>query len=685
MVSEVDVEFRDSVAVLALNRPVANALSPSLRQALELTIRSAIDDNTIKAIVLKGVGQGFSSGVDIGEYEGPLENPWVGDLCHLIENAPKPIVAAMHGVALGAGFELALAAHARVADRAARVALPEVTLGLIPGAGGTQRLSRITGAQVALECLMTGRVIPVNDPKFRRVFEKLVDGDPVEHAIEMALELASKGTWIPTRDRHPGLTDPEAYQASVQAVAARIGNKNCAERDIVRCIEAAQLLPFEQGIQLERVLFEDRLTSKAARASRHFFAAERRANAMPDLSKGQASTINVVALLCQGVLAVELAVQCLDAGQSVMLVNADGSAANAVTDRVAALYDAAVNRERLKEVVRNERLARMKITDLPRALQQADIFFDDASLVLTDGLPAVKSTAVWASVNGENCDLSRLKKVHAEGKHVVLKHSRPAHSTQLIELAVPYGTSSDSTASVVQSLARSRRTVVRSALVPGLLSDNLNFALFGAALALCEAGVMPQEIDEAACQLGFPNGPFALADVLGLVEVQNRHNRLCDARSLKAPKALALLTARIAAGAKGRAVGRGIYCYSDGKMRPDPECEEWLENWHRTCEADRKPASDIGQALLAALVNEAARLISERRVLRASDLDIVAVKGMGFDRRLGGPLLQADFMGILHLLQEMKSLASLDQDIWTPHPKIIEMVKYGQGFFGRAT
>ena len=679
------MKYRDGVAVLGLNRPVANALSPSLRRTLEDSIQSAVDDATTKAIVLKGIGQGFSSGVDIGEYDGPLEQPWVGDLCSLIESAPKPIVAAMHGAALGAGFELALAAHARVADRAARVALPEVTLGLIPGAGGTQRLARITGAQVALECLMSGRAIPANDLKLRRVFEKLVDGDPVEAAVEMALGLATKGTWIRTRDRHPGLTDPEGYQAAVQAVAARVGDKDSAEHDILRCVEAAQLLPFEQGVQLERVLFEDRLKSKAARASRHFFAAERRANAMPDLSKGQAFPINNVALLSQGALAVELAIQCLDAGQRVMLVNADSSAANAITNRVAAIYDAAVKRERLKDDVRSERLSRMKVTPLAQALQQADIVFDDASFVLPEGLPAIQPKAVWASLNGETCDPSRLKSVQAVGHHVVLRHSRPAHSTHLVELAVPKETSADVTASVVQSLAQSGRTVVRSALFPGMLSNNLNFALFGSALALCRAGFMPEKIDEAACALGFRKGPFASADAMGLVEAQNRHKILCDARSLKSPEALALLTARIAAGAHGRAMGRGIFLYTDGKTHPDPELEEWLEAWRPTREADRLSAIDIGGALHAALVNEAARLISDRRVLRPSDLDVVAVKGMGFDRRLGGPLLQADFRGILHLMQDMKSLTSLDPELWTPHPKIVEMVKYGQGFFGRST
>lgn len=684
MVSEVDVEHRDGIAVLGLNRPVANALAPSVRRALHHEVKAALEDADIRAIVLKGMGQGFSSGVDLAEYEGPLEDPWVGDLCGLIEEAPKPIVASLHGAALGAGFELALAAHGRVADRATRIALPEVTLGLVPGAGGTQRLARITGAQVALEFLLSGRATVAGDAKLRRVFDRLLDGDPLEEAVSLASDMAAAGTWTRTKDREPGLTDPDGYQRAVQAVAARVGDADSAERDIVRCVEAAQLLPFDQGILFERTLFEDRLVSKAARASRHLFAAERRAGAMPELSKGRAHPVNIVAVLANGQIAVEVAIQCLDAGHVVMLTDGDRQQAHAIKARVSAIYDAAITRKRLDSKARDERLSRLKIAPVSEGLKQADLVLDDGTQAMPEGAAAIKSNAVWASLQGEMPEADRLKAVGAQGQHVVLKYSRPAHSTSLVELAVPADTGPDAVSSIVQNYVKAGRTVVRSALFPGLLRDNLFFSLFGAALALCRAGVSPQKIDEAASELGFLKGPFAMADAEGLPQVQNRHKSLCEARSQNVPEALSLLSARIASGAKGRAAGKGIFLYEDGGAHSDPELADWLTEWRGTAPLELPANTDVMRALHAAYINEAACLIEDKRVLRASDLDVVAVKGMGYDRRRGGPLLQADFAGLLAIMQDMKKMAPLDEAIWRPHPRLVEMVKYGEGFFGRA-
>jgi 3-hydroxyacyl-CoA dehydrogenase len=683
VVSEVNEERDDGIAVLELNRPVANALAPSLRKELETRLTAALADPVVKAIVLKGAGQGFSSGVDITEYERPLEAPWVGDLCEMIEDAPKPVVAALHGSALGAGFELALAAHARVADRSARVALPEVTLGLIPGAGGTQRLSRVTGAQVALEFLLAGRATEAKDARLRRVFERLVDGDPLNEAKTLANEMAVSGNWKRTRDRDPGLTDPEGYQQAVQAVAARIAAADSAERDIVKCVEAAQLLPFDQAIIFERALFDDRIKSQAARASRHAFASERRAGVMPEIAQGQARPVNHIALLGQGALMVELAIQGLDSGQQVTLVTATDPQAKAIIDRVAAIYDAAVNRQRLQPTAKDQRLSRLKSADLASALEQADLVLDDGTLLLPDEAPALRPGTVWASLQGETPDPKRIATVQAAEMHVVLKHSRPAHSTHLVELAVPEATRPDAVATVARSMSTTGRTIVRSGVIPGLLSGNLFFAMFGAGLALCRAGYEPERIDNAAHDLGFRNGPFETADILGLPQVLSRHESLSKARGHNPPKDLEILSARIAAGAKGRAVGKGIYRYENGAPQSDPSLSEWLAAWRQDGQGALPDGTDVKRALHAAFVNEAARLIEDKRVLRAADIDVVAVKGMGFDRRLGGPLLQADFLRVFSLLQAMQHLEALDSAIWTPHAKILDMVKHGEGFFGR--
>ena len=204
MTSEVHHELRDGVALVTLDRPVANALAPSLRAELRDVLADVMADDAARAVVLRGAGNGFSSGVDISEYDGPLASPWISDLCTLIENAPKPVVACLHGAVLGAGFELALAAHARVASRQARLALPEVTLGLIPGGGATQRLPRIVGAQAALEFMLSGQIVAADDPRMARLCDRLVESDPLEAALDLARDLAGRGTWRRTCDFQRG-------------------------------------------------------------------------------------------------------------------------------------------------------------------------------------------------------------------------------------------------------------------------------------------------------------------------------------------------------------------------------------------------------------------------------------------------------------------------------------------------
>jgi 3-hydroxyacyl-CoA dehydrogenase len=308
----------------------------------------------------------------------------------------------------------------------------------------------------------------------------------------------------------------------------------------------------------------------------------------------------------------------------------------------------------------------MKTQPFSEIASQADLVLDDGARALPETGGPVKEGAVWASVQGETLKADRLKAVGAQDNHVVLKPGRPAHSTSLIELAVPEGTGPDAVATIVQNYVNAGRTVVRSALIPGLLRENLFFSLLGAALT------------------GFQRGPFAMADAEGLPQVQSRHKSLCEARSQDVPNTLALLSKQIASGAKGRAAGRGIFLYQDGEPRPDPQLEGWLAQWRSEATLELPATTDVKRALHSAFINEAIRLIENKRVLRASDLDVVAVKGMGYDRRRGGPLLQADFDGLLALMQDMKKLAALDESIWKPQPRLVEMVKYGEGFFGRS-
>ena len=520
--AEVHHERRGDVAILTMDRPVANALAPSLRAELISRIDTANSDPATCAIVLQGSGSVFSSGVDIPEYDAGLQSPWISDLCQHIEDSPKPVVAALHGVALGGGFELALAAHLRVAAKGTRVALPEVTLGLIPGGGATQRVPRLIGAQAALELMISGQAVDVSNPRMKQIIDQITPDHPLEIAVAAARTLAQAGRWRRTCDQTTGLGDPQQYQAAVRSVLGRVQNAASTEADIARCIEAALLLPFKRGMAFERMTFEDRRTAPDARARRFFYAAERRAMIMPEKASGQASAIGDVALLGEGELVIELAIACLDAGLRVALVAKDEATGSANRHRIGSAYDGATARNRMTASERDTRMARVTAAGLAEAIVKADLVLDTGQLPLDEKLGALKDGVVWAMLTGDAAaSFDPPDEAAFDGRCVGLRVHRPAHSAKLIEVSVAPGTHPDAVVTVSDLFSRMGRTAIRCTPLPGLVGNNMSAAFYEAALVLAEAGADPYKVDAAARSLGFGAGPFQMIDREGLPYLAN--------------------------------------------------------------------------------------------------------------------------------------------------------------------
>lgn len=277
LVSEVYSEFREGVAILSLCRPVANTLSPTMRAELFQHLEQAYSDAALKGVILRGIGECFSTGLDLAEYDDGLASPDVSELCTLIEDGPKPVVMALHGSAFGAGFELALAGSVRIAKTETTAALPELSFGLIPCGGATQRLPRLVGAHSSLDFMLTGRVLDVSDPLLEGVFDLVTELDPTELALQLVKELSSTGQWPRTKESVAGLADPFAYRQAINEASLRLLNRGDAVDCLLRCVEAAQLLPYSQGLALEKSALEDLRTSKSARAQRHLYLAEKKA------------------------------------------------------------------------------------------------------------------------------------------------------------------------------------------------------------------------------------------------------------------------------------------------------------------------------------------------------------------------------------------------------------------------
>lgn len=663
MTGQIQIERHDGVAVLRMDRPVANALAPQLRADLSMALLGAAQDDDVRAVVICGAGPGFSSGVDLTEYDRPLASPWVGELCREIEDFPKPVVAALHGSVLGAGVAIALAAHARVIQATARLALPEISLGMIPGAGATQRAPRLVGAQVALELMLAGKPVAASDPRIRLFFDQITPDDPHPAAIALARKLADKGSWVRTRDRARGLSDPVGYQRALTAVAERLAGQGGAGADIVRAVEAAQLLPFEQGLEFEQVLFEDRLQSPEARAQRHIFAAERRAAIMPELAQGKASPLNRIALVggTGGALA-DVAMLYLDVGKEVQVDDAE------IPPRLKRIYDEAVEKGRLDAAGRDARLARL--TQEARN-GWADLVLDAREGRAAEGaLPAPQQGGMVARLDtGAGLADAALG----------LRVYRPAHNLRMTEISVTKGTPAAAVASLARMCADMGRVAVRAAqpAAGAGVGHGMMAALYLASLDLVRAGLTPLRVDQAAQRMGLRMGPFLMMDTEGLAQVEHRLRRAAADLGLGDGWAGAL-EERLAKGATGRSVGRGFYDYPPEGPRPA-----------KGLAGGGRPVSEVlgeiapRDALHAALVNAAVRALTAGAVQRASDLDVLMVRGYSYERARGGPLMQADQRGLMAVLKDMKALAEICAPIWAPEPMILDLVKNGQGFFGR--
>jgi len=662
---QVQLDTRDGVRIVRLNRPVANALTPDLRADLLQALREAVAEADCRAVVIGAIGPGFSSGVDLMEYDGEPVPPSVAELCQQIENNAKPVVLALHGAALGAAVALVLAAHGRVAVADARIGLPEIGLGMIPGGGVTQRLPRLVGAGVALDLMLSGQSLRADDPRLSQVFDRVVAQDAETAAVALARHLADRGVWPRSCDGTRGMADPLAYQAALTAAGQTVqksGQKSGAAADILHTVAAAQLLPFAQGLALEQVLFDERLHSPEARAQRHVFAAERRAAGMPELRGAEIHPLRRIALAGSGLGDVAMAF--LDAGRAVWGTDPD------LPGQVQHGYERMVRGGRLSAAEMQTRLAQLEVGV---AEGWADLVLEGRGAALAQSDPVHPAEGGISAVLDPGAGVA--------GGTLGLRLYRPTQVFKLAEIAVGEGAEAAAVASLARLCAEMGRTAVRAAMpAAGLgLGHVMMGGLSLAALDLLRAGLSVQQVDHAAQRLGLRYGPLLLMDVEGLPVVAQRLRAVAAMIGAAAPDHAGPLADQLARGAIGRAAGRGFYEHS-------PEGPRALGD---PAGSGRDPAEILAgvaprDALHAALVKVAAQLLRSQAVQRASDLDVVMVRGYGFDRARGGPLFQADRRGLLAVLKDMKVLSALSEPLWAPDPLIETMVKNGEGFFGRA-
>lgn len=679
----------DGVALITLDNPPVNALSAPLRQGLQTELKRAFGRDEVRSIVLICAGRTFIAGADITEFGQPWQPPSLPELCAILDDAPKPVIAAIHGTALGGGFELALACHYRVAARSAKVGLPEVHLGLLPGAGGTQRVPRIVGAQAALDIITSGRQVRAEEALSLGLLDGLADDATLkDDALDFARRIVAAGAAKPRiRDREDVVAvdrgRPEQF-ADFAAANARRFKGLVAPAAIVEAVEAAVTLPFDDGIAREAALFERLAASPQSLAQRHVFFAEREAARVPDIGS-DTPTIDIrsVGVIGAGTMGGGITMNFLNAGIPVTLVETSQEALDRGLATIRGNYVAAAKKGRMTDAQVDQRMGLISPGLDLEALADADLIIEavyESMGVKTDLFGKLdriaKAGAILAS-NTSFLDLDRIAAATDRPDWVVGLHFfSPANVMRLLEVVRGAETTKPVVATAIKLAKRIGKVAVLSGVCDGFIANRLLAPRGTQAEAMMLEGTPIAEIDRVLVDYGFAMGHFQMMDLVGLDVI----GRNATERTVMGDL--------VAAGRLGQKRGAGYYDY-DEKRRSSPS--EVTTRLIAEVAADKgiahRPTSG-DDALLARLlypvVNEGAKILDEGIALRASDIDIAAVLGYNWPVYRGGPLFWADQIGLGKIVADMRALEAVHGETFRPAPLLVRLAEAKRGFGDRS-
>ncbi|MGH7159934.1 MAG: 3-hydroxyacyl-CoA dehydrogenase NAD-binding domain-containing protein [Acetobacteraceae bacterium] len=679
----VHLEREGDVGLILVDRPPVNAISQPVRQGLLAAVQEIISDPRLACGVLACEGRTFMSGADIRELDAAPAEPTLARVTEVLDSATKPLVAALHGAALGGGFEVALACHGRVIAPDGVVGLPEVLIGLIPGAGGTQRLPRLIGAVGALELIAGGRQVPAAEALKLGLVDEVAT-DVRSAAITLAREFAARGALPRVADRPLPPCAKGRFEAAVAAVTRR-ARGHIAPLRAAEAVGLACSLPFREGAAREQALSRALRQSMQSRALRYLFHAERLAARPP--TGIQPRPLARIGVVGGGSMGAGIAVALADAGLETILVEADPPARSAAERRISAILDRQVHAGRLSTEARAERENRLASALDLATLAQADLVIEavpeEAAIkrtVFRTLSQVVRRDAVLAS-NTAGLDIETLADVvDAPDRVLGLHFYNPAHVVRLIEVARAARTAPAVLATGLALARRLRKLAVVARIAEGFIGNRILLRWRLQCEYALEEGALPEEIDAAHELWGFPLGPFALTDIIGLDTAINRsRGRGAHAtRERQVPVADWLCEH----GRLGQKTGAGWYLYRDGKRLSDPEVTGLITRSSAIRGIHRRniPAATIQERAHASMVNEAARIVMEGIAARPSDIDVVLVHGFGYPAWRGGPLFEADAIGLAEILRRVEATAARDGAGWEPAPLLRDLVRQGRRF-----
>ena len=644
----VRIETQTSIAFVIIDNPPVNACSWETRCGLLAAIKQCEHDPAIAAIVVMGASRMFMAGADISEFDGPIRDPQMPAVIAAIEDCAKPVVAAMSGAALGAGFELALACDARIATEDAVLGLPEVLLGVIPGAGGTQRLPRLIGISRAINLIGRGSRVVARAALRDGMIDAIASEDLREQAAQLARSL--KGEKRRLRDvLVPPETEAVIEATGVKTLAQAQGDRAVAAA--IASVRKAATLPFEQALAEERAAFQDLRQSREAVAKRYLFFAEREAARVADIKNAKARTIGRVGIVGAGTMGVGIAMCFLDADVAISLVERDAPSLEAGIERLGVAYRRMVDSGRISDEVMTLRLALVSPSIDMQTLADVDLIIEavfedmDIKRSLMRQLGGIARPGTVIASNTSYLDLDALAHETSRPSDVVGLHFfAPAQVMRLLEIVRGADTAPDVLATALSVARKIGKTPVIARVGEGFIGNRLYSAYRLQCEFMLEEGALPEQIDAALVAFGFAMGPFAVADLSGLDIAWRTRQRLAPTRDPQT-RYSDVLDRLCEAGRFGQKSGKGWYVYPNGARRgiPDDETRIVIEEASRRKGLTRRTIneSEIVHRAICAIVNEAALLLAEGVSQRASDVDVVMVKGYGFPTREGGPLFWA--------------------------------------------
>ncbi|MDT0497360.1 3-hydroxyacyl-CoA dehydrogenase NAD-binding domain-containing protein [Algiphilus sp. W345] len=694
--SAVEYRIEGPCAVLVMQNPPVNGLAQAVRTGVMEALDRALADAEIKAVVITGSGGHFSGGADIREFNTPKMEaaPSLHDLIAAIERSAKPVVAAIEGTAMGGGLELALACHYRVATGKSVIALPEVKLGLLPGGGGTQRLPRVVGLELALNMIVSGTPVPAAKLAQTELFDAVVESGAVAAASQLIADrLAAGEVPVLVRDRKLVHADAEAFLDIARLNVRAMAGAYPAPMACLECVAASTSKPFDEGLRFECEQFTLLMNGEESKALRHAFFSERAASKIPDVpSDTPLRRIDKLGVIGAGTMGGGISMNFLNAGIPVTLVEQKQDALDRGVATMRGNYERSLKKGKLSQDKLDTRMALLTPSLSMEALADCDLIieavFEEIGVKqqVFEVLDAIAKPGAILASNTSTLDVDRIAGFTRRPADVLGMHFfSPANVMKLLEVVRGKATAKDALATVMALGKKIGKTAVVSGVCDGFIGNRMLEPYVREALFLVEEGASPQQVDKAMERFGMAMGPFRVGDLAGNdIGWSIRKRRYVERPEMFYPK---LADRLCELGRFGQKVGKGWYRYEPGRRDaiPDAEVTALIDSHRRELGITPRALSDeeIVSRCVLALVNEGARLLEEGIAARASDLDVVYLSGYGFPALRGGPMHYADSLGLYNVARSMRGYAASahgDRAFWTPAPLIEKLAADGGTF-----